>query len=132
VQTNRFKLLGHKVRKELNRNMGIEMEIVWVQVEDQRPNKKGRIYEFPAPLTDAQAGNHRQFDRNAVFALQAGSQKGQEFKVEENTAFALPPTAKEKDYFLKSVTPEKVVIEYKPAGEAKAIVEINKGAVPAK
>ena len=132
VQAQRFKLLGHEVRKEFNRRMNMEMETTWVKVEDQYPHKKGRIYEYPAPLGDDRANDFRQFDRTAVFTLEAAGHQGKEFKVEENTRFALPPDAKEKSYLLKAVTPERVVIEFKDAAGSSGTVEINKGTMPPK
>ena len=132
VQANRFKLLGHEVRREVNRALNAEMETTWVKVEDQRPNKKGRVYEYPAPLRDGRANDFRQFDRTAVFSLEALGQRASEFKVEENTTFALPVDAKEKNYLLKSITPEKVVIEFKDSDGAPLTVEIPRGGTPAK
>jgi hypothetical protein len=129
VQQNRFKLLGFEVRKEMNERMNIEMEITWIKVEDQQPNKKGKVYEFPAPLGEDRAIDFYQYDRTAVFALEAIGQAGVEFKVEENTRFALPHDAKEKSYLLKSVAPDKVVIEFKDSQGAPRTVEINKGAM---
>ena len=56
--------------------------------------------------------------------------EGKEFKVEEYTAFALPPDSAKKDYFLKEVTPGSVTVEYvDPSGEKKT-VEIPKGETP--
>jgi hypothetical protein len=132
VQANRFKLLGSEVRKEMNKKMNIEMETTWVKVEDQHPNKKGRVYEFPSPLGEDRANDFAQFDRTAVFVLDAIGQAGSEFKVEENTRFALPQNAKEKSYLLKNVTPDKVVIEFNGPDGAPLTVEINKGATPVK
>lgn len=132
VQAGRFKLLGSEVRKEVNPQMNIETEVTWVKVEDQRPNKKGKVYEFPAPLGEDRQNDFLQFDRTAVFVLEAVGQGANEFKVEENTRFALPYDAKDKDYLVKSVTPEKVVIEFKDSEGAPRTVEIQKGAMPAK
>jgi len=131
VQANRFKLLGHEVRREVNQALNTEMETTWVKVEDQRPNKKGRVYEYPSPLRQGRANDFRQLDRTAVFSLEALGQRAAEFKVEENTSFALPADAKEKGYFLKSVSPEKVVIEFKDSEGAPQTVEIPRGGTPA-
>jgi hypothetical protein len=132
VQKNRFKLLSSEVRKEINKKMNIEMETTWVKVEDQHPHKKGKVYEFPAPLGEDRQNDFRQFDRTAVFKLEAIGQEAKEFKVEEFTRFALPADAKDKSYLLKSVSPDKVVIEFKDPEGALRTVEINKGAMPAK
>jgi hypothetical protein len=127
----RFKLLGSEIRKELNRKINIEMEVTVVRIEDQRPNKKGRVYEIPAPLSEERKNEHAQFDRTAVFSLEALGLSGREFMVEENTAFALPPDSPKKDYLLKSVTPAAVVIEYQDPSGSRKTIDIRKGSFPA-
>jgi len=128
---NRFKLLDSEVRKELKPKINIEMEVTIVRIEDQRPNKKGVIYEFPSPLPDDERKNdHLKHDRTAVLTLEAVGQQGVEFLVEENTAFALPPDAAEKNYFLKTVTPESITVEYPDAAGNRLAVEIRKGSFP--
>ena len=123
-------LLGSEVRKELNKKINIEVEVTIVKIEDQRPNKKGTIYELPSPLSEDRKNEHLKYDRTAIFSLEALGLNGKEFKVEENTAFALPPDSAKKDYLAKTVTPESVTIEYtNPAGEKKT-VEISKGSLP--
>jgi hypothetical protein len=126
----RYKLLGHEVRKELNKKINVEEERTYVRIEDQRPNKKGMVYEFPSPLSEERAKEHLKFDRTAVFSLEALGQSGTEFKVEENTTFALPPDSAKKDYLLKSVTPNSVVVEYGDAKGGRKTVEISKGSMP--
>ena len=131
TMSNRFKLLGSEVRKELNPKIKIEMETTYVQIEDQRPNKKGMVYEYPAPMSPDRMNEHLKYDRSAVFSLEALGVNGKEFKVEENTAFAIPPGGVKKDYLLKTVTPDSVAVEYTtPSGEKK-IVEFKKGNMPA-
>jgi hypothetical protein len=128
---DRFKLLGSEVRKELNKKINIEMEVTIVRIEDQRPNKKGVIYEIPAPLSEQRRNEHLKYDRTAVFSLEALGLNGKEFKVEENTKFALPPDGPKKDYLAKVVTPESVTVEYtNPAGEIKTF-QIGKGGLAA-
>ncbi|MCU0776928.1 MAG: thrombospondin type 3 repeat-containing protein [Akkermansiaceae bacterium] len=130
-EANRFKLLGSEQRKELNKKINVEMDVTIVKIEDQRPNKKGDVYEFPAPLADDERKNaFVQYDRTAVFSLEALGLGGKEFKVEENTAFALPPDAAEKNYLLKSVTPETVTVEYADPAGNRATVTIGKGSFP--
>jgi hypothetical protein len=124
---SRFKLLGSEVRKELNKKINIEMEVTIVRIEDQRPNKKGVVYELPSPLSEERKNEHVKYDRSAVLSLEALGMGGKEIKVEENTAFALPPGAPTKDYFLKTVTPESVIVEYPDAAGARQTVEIRKG-----
>jgi hypothetical protein len=127
---NRFKFLGSEVRKELNKRINVEMEVTIVRIEDQRPNKKGRIYELPSPLSEERKNEYVQYDRTAILSLEALGLNGKEFKVEENTTFALPPDSGKKDYLLKTVTPDSVEIEYTtPTGEKKS-VKISKGSMP--
>lgn len=127
---NRFKLLGSEVRKVTNEKFQTVTDVTFVRIEDQRPNKKGKVYELPAPLSESQKNNYLQRDGVAVFSLEALGQNGKEFKVEENTTFALPPSSSKKDYLVKSVTPDSVAVEYtNPAGEKKTY-EIRKGGLP--
>jgi hypothetical protein len=128
---NRFKLLGSEVRKELSKKINIEMDVTIVRIEDQRPNKKGVIYEIPAPLSEERKNEHLKYDRTAIFSLEALGLNGKEFKVEENTKFALPPDSPKKDYLAKIVTPESVTVEYtNPAGETKTF-RLGKGGLAA-
>jgi hypothetical protein len=126
----RFKLLGHEVRKELNPKINIEMENTYVRVEDQKSNKKGTVYEIPAPLSEERMNEHLQYDRIAVLSLEALGLAGKEFKVEENTTFSLPPDAAKKDYLLKKVTPESLTVEYTDRAGVRKTVEISKGSLP--
>jgi hypothetical protein len=123
----RFKLLGHEVRRVLNQRINVEQEVTIVRIEDQRPNKKGVVYEFPSPLAEDRRNDHLKYDRTAVLSLEALGLAGKEIMVEENTAFALPPDAPKKDYLLKSVTPDSVSVEYTDASGGRRTVEIRKG-----
>ncbi|MEY5018945.1 MAG: hypothetical protein RLZ22_33 [Verrucomicrobiota bacterium] len=126
----RFKLLGSEVRKELNQKIKVEMEVTIVRIEDQRPNKKGTVYELPSPLSEERKNEYIQYDRTAVLSLEALGQEGREFKVEENTTFALPPGAANKNYLVKKVTPEAITVEYPAADGSRKSIEINKGQLP--
>ncbi len=127
---NRFKLLGSEVRKEMDPKVKIEMERTYVRIEDQRPNKKGTVYEIPSPLSEERRNEHLKWDRTAILSLEALGLAGKEFKVEENTTFSLPPDGAKKDYLLKTVTPDSVEVEYTdPAGEKKSVT-ISKGSMP--
>jgi len=126
----RFKLLGFEVRREKNTRINIEVEVTIVRIEDQRPNKKGMIYEVPAALSDQRKNEFLHFDRTAIFSLEALGFKGKDFKVEENTTFALPPDSTKKDYLAKKITPEAVEVEYTDESGAKKTVSISKGSMP--
>lgn len=127
---NRFKLLGSEVRKEVNKATKVERDVTIVRIEDQRPNKKGTIYEFPSPLSEDRMNEYLKYDRTAILTLEALGQQGKEFKVEENMTFALPADGAKKDYLLKSVTPESIIVEYTDATGEKKSVDIKKGALP--
>ncbi len=127
----RFKLLGSEVRKEVKKSTGVEMDVTIVRIEDQRFNKKGVVYEIPSPLSEDRRNEHLKFDRTAVLSLEALGLAGKEIKVEENTAFALPPGAATKDYLLKTVTPDSVSVEYTDAAGGRRTIEIRKGSMAA-
>jgi hypothetical protein len=123
----RFKMLSSEKRKEVNQSTQAEQERTYVKVEDQRPNKKGKVYEIPTQIPDGNKPKFYQYDRTAVLSLEALGEAGKTFKVEENTRFGLPSSSSKKDYLLKSVTPEKIEVEYTdPAGGVKTL-EIPKG-----
>jgi hypothetical protein len=130
LMEKRFKLLGSEVRKEMSKKVNIEMEVTIVRVEDQRPNKKGTIYEIPSPLPEERKKEHLQYDRTAVLSLEAIGLNGKEFKVEEQTTFALPPNAPKKDYLLKKVTPASITVEFTDSQGTLKTVEISRGGLP--
>lgn len=127
---NRFKLLGSETRKELNKKINIEMEVTIVRIEDQRPNKKGSVYEFPSPLPEDRKTDYIQYDRTAVLSLDALGMEGREFKIEENTTFALPPDNTNKNYLLKKAGSDAILIEYPASDGSRKSIEIKKGQLP--
>jgi hypothetical protein len=130
VMKNRFKLLGSEKRMEKSERTNAEMEVTIVRIEDQQENKKGTIYEFPAPLSRQRAADFTKYDRNAIFSLQALGQEDKEFKVPENMTFGLPSDSAAKDYKVTEVTVESVTVEYTDAdGETKSVT-ITKGSTP--
>jgi hypothetical protein len=126
----RFKLLGQVVRQELNPATNATDEVTLARVEDQKPNKKGTIYEIPAPIKHGQDNKYRQFDRSAVISLQALGHQAEEIVVEENTAFSLLASEPKKDYFLKRVSPESITVEYTAADGTRKTVDVAKGGLP--
>lgn len=124
---NRFKLLGSEVRNELNKATNVKQDVTIVRIEDQKPNKKGTIYEIPSPLSEERQNQFLQYDRTAVMSLEALGFSGKEIKVEENTPFALPPDATSKDFLLKKVSPEAIEVEYSDAQGTKKTKTISKG-----
>ncbi len=130
VMKDRFKYLGVEKRKETNERTNYEKEVTYARIEDQLPNKKGDIYEFPAPLSEQVAPRFTKYDRTAILSLEALGKNGQEFKVKERETFALPSDAAKKEYTVKEVTPESVLIEYPGTdGEVKSVT-ITKGNLP--
>lgn len=129
VAKDRFKFLGSEVRRELNPRLNEEVDVTYTRIEDQRPNKKGTVYEIP-PFAEGRAPEFAKQDRTAVFSLEALGLAGEEFKVEENTPFALPQDAESKDYLLKSVSPDKVEVEYTAPDGSKQTIEIPAGSMP--
>lgn len=125
----RFKHLGSEVRTEMNEAIQAEVEVTIVSVEDQKPNKKGMVYEIPAQFRKADAREFSYFDRTAVLSLDALGMAGQEFKVEEFTEFSLPPDDASKRFKLTEVTPERIVVEETLEGGETQSFEILKGAV---
>ena len=84
------------------------------QFEDLKPNKKGTKYESERDLPEAEYAAHASSDRSAVFTFKPKDEaETVEFKVEELTNFAVPPNGPAKDFLLKEVSAEKVVVEYK-------------------
>lgn len=110
----RFKFTGMIEKEVWSRRTNSTENVKVAMYEDLKPNKKGLKYESQQGLPEPEYGAKAYYDRTAVFALKAGDNcKAAEIKVEELTNFALPPGAASKDFFLKEVGEEKVVVEYK-------------------
>lgn len=124
---DRFKLVGSEIVQEMNEQTKANVDVTMVQVEDQKPNKKGTIYKIPSSFRKGDARKFSYFDRTAVLTLEALGLDGQEFKVEENMEFALPQTAPTKNYKLTQVTSEKVTVEVKDKDGKVQTFEISKG-----
>lgn len=127
---NRFKYLGHEELKRVNPSTNIEETLTLALIEDQKFNKRGRIYKIPAPLKLGQRKEFYQYDRSAIMVLEALGAGSQEMIVEENTSFGLPSDSDEKRYLLKSVTPDAIEVEYKNEQGETVVIEIAKGALP--
>lgn len=128
---DRFKFVKLEEKEVVNSRTNLTEKNLFVTVEDQRPNKKGVTYEIPSGMREAQKPDYFQYDRTAVFTLEAMSQSGKEMKVEENTRFSLPADAVKKEYLLKKVTPEAIVIEYTDSEGKTSTYTIAKGSVGA-
>ena len=126
----RFKLIGHEVRRVMNKRINSEVDETIVRIEDQRPNKLGTVYEIVAPLNDQRANEYAHYDRTAILSLEAIGKKGMEFKVEENTTFSVPSGGTQKDYKILSVSPDAIEVEYSDLSGAKKTTKISKGGLP--
>jgi len=128
---DRFKYLGSVKRKEMNKAINLEVELTYARIEDQKPNKKGTVYEPLHNFPEGDVQKWAQFDRKAVLSLEAIGKEGSDEKIEENTAFGLPFDSPKKDYLLKKVTPDSVEVQYTdPATGAKKTATIRKGSFP--
>lgn len=123
----RFKLLSFEIREEMSEAIRAMVKVTIVKVEDQKPNKGKMVYEIPAGFREADARKFYKYDRTAVLTLDALGLSGEEFKVEENTAFALPPGAKRLAYKVTEVTPDFVGIEFADKDGKIQSYEISKG-----
>jgi hypothetical protein len=128
---NRFKFIGIAQKEVTSARTNLTQNVNVAEYEDLKPNKKGTRYESQYGLPDAEIDANAYFDRTAVLELQAIGESGKQFKVEEGTNFALPPSAAEKKYFLKKVTPEGLEVEY-TEGDEKKTVSIPKGGTATK
>lgn len=129
---SRFKYLGLEKRMELNKAINLQVEITYARIEDQKPNKKGTIYEIPN-FPESRVEDFAKFDRSAVISLEAVGSEGKRQTIMENTTFGLPFDSPKKDYLLKKVTPDAIEVEYTdPKSGEKTTVEIAKGGFPAK
>lgn len=123
----RFKMLGSEKRMVRNEAIKADVETTFVKVEDQRPNKLGTVYEIPAQFRKSDARDFAYYDRTAILSLDALGLAGEEFKVEENTAFSLPPGGKNNNYKVTEVTPDRVSIEMTDKDGKKTTYGIAKG-----
>ncbi|MDP4626336.1 MAG: hypothetical protein NWT08_14525 [Akkermansiaceae bacterium] len=126
---NRFKYLGYEEREVMDEKINAKVKFNEVSVEDQKPNKKGTIYKIPGGFRKGDAAKFSQYDRTAILSLEALGMNGEEIKIEENTEFALPPKAKEKNFKLTKVTPESITVEVTSPDGEKTSFNIAKGAV---
>jgi len=123
----RFKYIDFEKESRMNESIQSEVEVTIVKIEDQKPNKKGKIYEIPAQFKRGNAAQFSNFDRTAVLSLEALGAAGQEFKVEEMTEFKLPRGATNSKFKITEVTPElATVVETLEDGTSKTY-QFSKG-----
>lgn len=119
---DRFIFLRIEDREVFNERTNITENLRFALYEDLRPNKKGKPYEIPNRLPEAEEPKYYHYDRTAVLELRAVGEQGKEFKVEENTRFSLPSGDGEMGYLLKRVTPDEIEIEWEVDGETRSRV----------
>jgi hypothetical protein len=122
----RFKYLGFAVKQVKDPRLEADVDTIIVKVEDQKPNKKGKIYEITANFRPAEQVNFAMFDRTAKLSLEALGFGGQEFKVEELTEFALPRDSTSKSFRMMEVTPARIVVRETLKDGTSKLHEINK------
>ncbi len=107
---DRFVLKEVVTKKVFIKKFNAEQEIEFAMIEDKKANK---MDSFEIPRNPTNRTETVRYDRSAVLMLNAAGEKDKTFTVEENTTFALPPTAKEKKYLLKSVSKNSITVVYK-------------------
>jgi hypothetical protein len=117
----RFKFLGIVEKEVTSERTKLTHIVKFAQYEDLKSNKKGERYESQYGLPDAQLTGSAYYDRTAVLEFE-----GKEFKVEERTRLSLPPGGEGEEFFLKQVTPERVVVEFIGADGKAVVREIGK------
>jgi hypothetical protein len=114
----RFKFIGMVEKVVVSERTKLSQKVKFAQYEDLKPNKKGERYESQYGLPAAELTKKAYYDRTAVLELE-----GREFRVEERTGFTLPQGG---DFFLKQVTPERVVVEVTGVDGKVVVREIAK------
>lgn len=125
----RFKFIEIQEREVFNKRLNSMEKLRIAIFEDQKDNKKGDKYEIPNRVPKMNMPDFYHYDRKAVLDLQALGFGGSEFTIEERRKFALPPDAESKDYLLKEVTPEAIVVEWSKDGETQSVT-IPRGGLP--
>lgn len=119
--SGRFKFLGIVEKEVTSERTKLTQIVKFAQFEDLKTNKKGERYESQYGLPQAQVTPSAYFDRTAVLEFE-----GKEFKVEERTGFTLPPGGEGGEFFLKQVTPERIVVEVMGADGKVVVRELGK------
>jgi hypothetical protein len=127
---NRFKLLAIEQREVQNERLNLKELQRFAVIEDQKPNKQGDKFDIPRKMPERLRPQFVRRDRTAVLELKAAGYEGQPFKVEERTAFALPPGNTNQHFFLKQVTDEAITVEVRDPAGPKAEFTIPKGGLP--
>lgn len=126
----RFRLLEIEEREEMRERVNIPEVRKYATIEDLKENKQGEKYELPRRVTNVALPQQIRRDRTAVLELRAVGYEGKTFKVEERTAFGLPPDSTKKDFFLKEVTDEAITVENRENPQQPVTVVIPKGGFP--
>ncbi len=119
--SGRFKFLGFTERQVTSERTKLVQNVKFAEYEDLKSNKKGERYESQYGLPDAELTKKAYYDRTAVLEF-----IGKEFEVEERRKFRLPPDPAGQEFFLKQVTPERIVVEFAGADGKAVVREIGK------
>lgn len=129
ILAKRFKFLRLEDREEKNERLNIVEKLRYAIYEEQKENKKGRVYEVPNRMPRAERPTWIHYDRKAVLELNALGEAGTEFTIEEMTNFSLPPGGDDKKYLMKEITPEAITVEWTVDDKTRS-VKISKGEMP--
>jgi len=122
---NRFRLKEVVIRDVVNEATKLTTSNEFAVIEDLAPNKQDQ-FEIPKAPRSKDRPSTVRYDRSAVLMLDAVGQDGKEFKVLENTKFALPNGQGEKKYLLKKISSSAITIEYPDSQGAPQTIDIPK------
>lgn len=124
---DRFKFNGIVKQEVMSRRTNSVEEVSVAIFEDLKPNKKGLKYESQYGLPEPEIPSHAYYDRSAIFSIK-GPAAGEpvELKVEELTDFALPPGSGKKEFFLKEIANDYVIVVHTDAAGVKTTYKIGK------
>jgi len=121
----RFRLKSVSVKETLNEATNLKSSNEFALIEDLAPYK-GDSFEIPKSPSRKNRPATVRYDRSAVLVLDAIGQQGKEFKVRENSTFALPNGAPEKAYRLTKIGAESITVEFKDSSGNTQTIEIKK------
>lgn len=121
----RYRLKSVSEKEVLNEATNLKSPNEFALIEDLAPHKRDS-FEIPKSPSRKDRPATVRYDRSAVLMLDAIGQQGKEFKVLENTTFALPNGESEKNYRLVKVSATSVSVEFKDASGNTQTVEIKK------
>lgn len=119
----RFRLKSVSEKEVFNEATKLTVKNEFAVIEDLAEHKKDQ-FEIPKMPKAKERPATVRYDRTAVFMLDAIGEQGKEFKVLENTSFALPHGKGEKKYRLAKISKTSVTVEFQDAAGNKQSREI--------